>query len=391
MTAGAAWYRAAPEMIADPLSLIPPADPVPLPLPVGVLKVLLLGSFGLHILAVDIGVGGSIVCLLLALRGRSSPPHAELARAVSWVLPAAVTFAITLGVAPLLFVQLLYGRFLYTSSILIAQPWMSFILALIAGYALLYRHTDLLQKGRLSIPTGLASTLLLLWLGFLWTNNVTLMLRPDRWGAAAAAAPHGMALNLGDPQVVPRALHMLLAMTAIAGLLLGTWAAFAGERASFDRTLGRRFGFGLFAYVTLAQLAVGPLIVVLQPPDVRAALLGGSVRALGAIVVGAGFAIGAVFTALSGRDPATGRRGAFVPFVLIHVTVAAMIVLRDAVRDLTLARAGFALEATPVVVDLGATAAFAGAFAIFAVCLHYFLRWLRSGRAAPLGGEGGET
>ena len=42
---------------------IPPLDVVPLPLSVGTFKVLLLLTFGIHILAVDIGVGGSMVCL----------------------------------------------------------------------------------------------------------------------------------------------------------------------------------------------------------------------------------------------------------------------------------------------------------------------------------------
>src|SRR5262249_12157737 len=160
--------------------------------------------------------------------------------------------------------------------IVMAVPWLSFLFSLILGYALLYRHTDLLKQGRFSVPTGVVSALCLLWLGFLWTNNVTLMLRPDHWSELSSAAPHGGTLNLADPQVVPRFFHMLLAMTAVAGLLLGTAAAFAPESAPFDRTLGRRFGLKLFAYLTIAQLGIGPLVVWLQPSDVRAALLGGS-------------------------------------------------------------------------------------------------------------------
>ena len=66
---------------------IPPDSGVPLPLPVWVFKVLLLGTFGMHILAVDIGLGGSILVLILALRGRTSEPHRRIAEAAAWVLP----------------------------------------------------------------------------------------------------------------------------------------------------------------------------------------------------------------------------------------------------------------------------------------------------------------
>jgi len=357
---------------------IPPADIVPLPLPVGACKTLLLVSFGMHILAVNLGVGGSILSLVLARLGRKSPAYLAIAKAVAPILPPAVTFAITLGVAPLLFAQVLYGRFLYTSSILMAIPWMSFIVALIAGYALLYRHTRLLKGGVLSLPTAIVSTLLFLWIGFLWTNNVTLMLQPDRWAALAAAAPHGGVLNLADPAVLPRFLHMALAMTATAALFLGTAAALFD--VPFDRDLGRRFGLRIFAILTGIQLLVGPIVLLLQRADVRAALLGGSPRGTAAIAVAVPAAIAAIVTALRGADPRTGRKGALVPFVLIHATIAAMVVLRDEVRDRSLLSAGFHVERSPVAVDVFAAVLFAGSALLLLLGLRAILGWLRSGR-----------
>ena len=357
---------------------IPPVDVVPLPLPVGVLKALLLLSFGMHILAVDLGVGGSILCLALARRGRKSAAHLGIARAIAPILPPAVTFAITLGVAPLLFAQVLYGRFLYTSSILMAVPWLSFIVALIVGYALLYRHTRLLKGGVLSLPTALFSTLLLLWIGFLWTNNVTLMLQPARWAGLAAASPHGGMLNLADPAVLPRFLHMAVAMTAIAALFLGTAAAVF--HVPFDRDLARRLGLRTFAVLTGIQLLVGPVVILLQRADVRAALLGGSPRGTAALAVAIPTAIAAALLAWRGADPKTGRKGALVPFVLIHGTIAAMVVLRDAVRDESLLAAGFRVQRSPVVVDLFAAALLGLAALLLLLGLRAIFVWLRDGR-----------
>ena len=359
---------------------IPPLDVVPLPLSAGTFKVLLLLTFGIHILAVDIGVGGSMVCLLLAYRGKTSPAHKAIARAVAVVLPPAVTFAITLGVAPLLFVQLLYGRFLYTSSILMALPWMSFIVALIAGYGLLYRHTGLLKKDKLSLPVGIASALLLLWLGFLWTNNTTLMLRPDHWSEIARTSAHGGTLNLGDPSVVPRFLHMALAMFAAAALFLGASTIFFGEGAPFDVTIARRFGMKAFAHATSLQLALGPSVILLQRPDIRSGLLG-SARVLVALGLGVPAAIAAIVTALRGADPSTGRRGVVVPFVLIHVTIAAMVVLRDAVRDISLEAAGFHVEDTPARVDIVAALLFSLAVVLSVYSIRLLFGWLKQGKA----------
>jgi hypothetical protein len=362
---------------------IPPPDVVPLPLPAFVFKVLLLVTFGIHILAVDIGVGGSMVCLLLALRGRKSPPHAAIARAIAVVLPPAVTFAITLGVAPLLFVQLLYGRFLYTSSILMAIPWISFIVALIAGYALLYRHTGLLKGGRFSLAVGVSSALLLLWIGFLWTNNTTMMLRPDRWSEIAQSASHGGTLNLGDPSVIPRFLHMALAMLAAAALFLGSSTIFLDDKAPFDVALARRFGMRTFAIASIAQIAFGPSVILLQRPDIRTALLG-STRVLAALGLGVPAAIGAIVTAFRGAEPSSGRRGVILPFALIHVTIAAMVVLRDAVRDISLQAAGFDVEATPARIDLLSTALFIVAVAMAVFAFKLMFGWLKQGKAQPV-------
>ncbi len=47
------------------------------------------------------------------------------------MLPLVIAFAVNFGVAPLLFLQVLYGHFIYTSSILMGIFWISIIPALI--------------------------------------------------------------------------------------------------------------------------------------------------------------------------------------------------------------------------------------------------------------------
>jgi hypothetical protein len=61
-----------------------------------------------------------------------------------------------------------------------------------------------------------------------------------------------------------------------------------------------------------------------------------------------------------------------------------MIILRDRVRDLSLARVGFAVETTPVSVDLGAVLAFLVAVVLLAFAWRAMLRWLFEGRGAAV-------
>ena len=62
-------------------------------------------------------------------------------------LPIVMTYVINLGVPPLLFAQVLYGRAIYTSSVLIGAWWIAVIPLLMLCYWLLYRFQRGLGTG----------------------------------------------------------------------------------------------------------------------------------------------------------------------------------------------------------------------------------------------------
>ena len=66
-----------------------------------------------------------------------------------------MTFVINLAVPPLLFAQVLYGRALYTSSVLIGIYWISIIGILMLTYWLLYQFTARLEAGKSAWWVGL--------------------------------------------------------------------------------------------------------------------------------------------------------------------------------------------------------------------------------------------
>ena len=92
--------------------------------------------------------------------------------------------AITAGVAPLLFVQVLYPRHFYTANLLLSWRWMVLVPALIAAFYLLY----LLKSERFAMwPRGrrrlvaLATAACLVFAAFCWMANHLLSIDGDRW------------------------------------------------------------------------------------------------------------------------------------------------------------------------------------------------------------------
>jgi hypothetical protein len=347
---------------------IPPPDTLPLPMPFWAIKALLLLTFGAHIAAVDVGVGGTILCAFHAWRGR--PDDMRVARRLAGVLAPAVTFVITLGVAPLLFVQLVYGPFFYTATVLTALPWLALIFLLMGGYGLLYRFTYALAADRVLIASGVGAALLLLGVGFVLVNATTLSLRPDLWAGIAAASPHGGALNFGDATLLPRFAHMLTAMCAMAGLFLAAWGAFIA-----DGEPERRMGLTWFFNATLVQAAAGPLLLFLQPPAVRSALLGGSLRGTLALWPAIALAVAALVFARRAMAPGAPARAALVPVVLGGTTALGMVVARDAARDAALAVHGFDPWSLPYKTDAVSLAVFAAALAAYVAVAWVLVRW----------------
>ncbi len=162
--------------------VIPLADPLPQPAPPGLLWALLQLTFLLHLVAMNVVLGGSILALhwRLSRRAEGASHRAVLLAFFAKALPVAVAAAVTLGVAPLLFVQVLYGRLFFTSSILMAWLWLAVvplvILAYSGAYLLAFRGEARRRWAR--GVSGLVA-LLLAAVAFLQVSNATRALRPD--------------------------------------------------------------------------------------------------------------------------------------------------------------------------------------------------------------------
>src|ERR1019366_6966546 len=166
--------------LQDAMYPFPAVDPIPLPAPIWLFKLLHIVTLALHFVAVETLLGGLLLAVVFSLF-RNSSLASVAARAMARRLTVVMTFVINLGVPPLLFSQVLYGRALYTSSVLIGIYWISIIAILTLTYWLLYQFTGRLEAGKSAWWVGLSAWLLAGFIARLLTTNMTLMLRPEDW------------------------------------------------------------------------------------------------------------------------------------------------------------------------------------------------------------------
>jgi hypothetical protein len=239
-------------------------------------KVLLITTFTIHILLMNIMLGSAIIAFISSILSESDSSLVYLEKEASQKNTFIIAFTINFGVAPLLFLQVLYGNFFYTSSILMAVYWLSVILLLITAYyaSYIYKFNFESLAGNRKYAAGI-SALLLLVTAFLYTNNMTLMLVPDSW-ARYFTNPSGTILNLSDPTLFPRFFHYVAASIAVSGLYIAiTWERKKANGISHsDINIAR--GMKYFTYATIVQFCVGIWFLISLPRDIMHLFMGGN-------------------------------------------------------------------------------------------------------------------
>jgi hypothetical protein len=170
--------------------------PFGFPWPTALYLTLFVVTATIYMVFMQYVLGGGIVLLTGAVapgaRRRfadrhDSPPRSGLSLIVAilrdW-MPAMLGLAITAGVGPLLFLQVLYRHAFYTANLLLFHRFMLLLPALIVAYYLLY-----LVKSRPLAARGAAVRVLMLlatfgcfsYTAWAWTENHILSLHQEEW------------------------------------------------------------------------------------------------------------------------------------------------------------------------------------------------------------------
>jgi hypothetical protein len=360
---------------------VPMSDPMGLPGPVWLMTALLLMTFTVHVLAMNAAFGGGLWTLWNYLRGRNSdhPYSRRLSLELAKALPVLLAYTISFGVAALLFVQVLYGRFLYASSILIGSVWIMVIPLVIIAYYGYYYVSHTAEKGGLRTGVVMAGSLLcLMTIAFIFSNNMTLMLRPDRWMAMYRAHPNGWNLNLGEPTLVPRYLHMMVGAVAVFSAIL---AHIGMRKMEADFEYGRwivRRAATVFAAAVGVQFLLGMWLLLSQERRVAMMFMtdpvAGSVLGVALLMVVASVVL-MLIGAIAERPTTLVHAG----FGAALVTVGLMVTMRHLLRQAYL-KPYLQQEAVKVVPQTGVIILFLTLFAGGILTIVYMLKKLQTAK-----------
>lgn len=304
----------------NPAVLIPTADT--LTAGWGWFQFLLMLTFPLHLLAMNAMLGTALIAFVAHLL--PGQQHRDLAHELAKALPFLVAFTVNLGVAPLLFVNVIYGHLLYSSTVLMGLFWLAVIPIMILAYYMVYIYDFSFKKlGNLAMFLLLAALVLLMAVGFIFTNNMTMMISPASWERWFSVS-NGSLLNLADPTLLARYLHMITGSLAVGGLCVALYAQVVLKRQPTVSEAGVRIGMQCFSWLTLLQLVVGTWFLMTLTPEVLKRFMGGDTLATIYFAAGVLLALATLVTGF--------RRQVLATVWLILPLVYVMSFMRDSVR-----------------------------------------------------------
>lgn len=231
---------------------LPNPELIGLPAPSWLLQFLLVLTFVLHIVPMSITLGGTVLATVFEIRGRlqKSADFKALAGKLWSTLPSVTAFTVTLGVAPLLFVQLIYGKFFYPASILTGWSWFAVIPVLIVAYYLLYLQAMGPKDGGWRVWAGLVSMVLFMGIAGIYVSTMGLTVEPEGWKAIYAESQKGLYFLAS----APRWLHVFFGATAMAGALVMLFGHLAKEDGLSN--LARKCGMTWLTISLVVQVPV---------------------------------------------------------------------------------------------------------------------------------------
>lgn len=211
--------------------------------------------FFIHLILINIVIGWSIISLVEEVKNKDIIPKFTSSR-----LPTLLAFAINLGVAALLFLQVLWSKFFYTSSVLIAPFWLSIVFVLILAYYLLYLYDFKFYSLSSAVRMYIMALVVLsfLYIAFIFVSNMSLMLRPGHWQSIYFKEKLFFS---GEPSLLPRYFHFIVASVAIGGLVFAFWGSKKGN-------LQVKVGLKWFIGATFLQVIIGVWFLLSLPKEV---------------------------------------------------------------------------------------------------------------------------
>lgn len=223
-------------------------DPAGVPFYPVVFQALYILTWALHIAFVLLALGSLALSLYGSTRQKGDENWRILTPHLIQTGKISVSILIVLGVAPLLFTQVIYDPNWYVANTLSGMWVFTFVYALVVGYSVYYwySYANKAQKGGGTL-IGAASFLILVFCGILMHNFALTSIMPQDW--MSMYAPNGKVDTSGwvfNMDMIRLAFMVSLALPVL-GIFLQNYAQFVSTRSDFSKayveftqTLGTR-------------------------------------------------------------------------------------------------------------------------------------------------------
>ncbi|MGA2603241.1 MAG: hypothetical protein ABSG14_03345 [Verrucomicrobiia bacterium] len=210
----------------------------------------------LHFAAMNFLFGGLIIVIHAGLRKRWDDP--TLLKFVR-LFPAAMAATVTLGVAPLLFLQMTYPRPVYAAAIVSGWFWLGVIGAVIVAYYALYWSALRGERtGKVCLSGLLLALAGVVYVSFVYSSVFSMAERPALIQQLYAQDQSGRVLNPATGDYLLRWLHMVLGAVTVGGFFVGM----LGRNEPVAYKTGKAYFVGGMALASVAGIAY---LMSLQP------------------------------------------------------------------------------------------------------------------------------
>lgn len=242
--------------------------PFGLPLSTALYMAVYLITLIIHVVFMSYVIAGTgYLAIASAARLRKGSPASPAFSVLRDWMPAAVSAAVTAGVAPLLLVQILYQKQFYTANLMLFNRWMSILPVLIVAAYLLYILKAHALQGKALLRFVIATTCFICFafVGYSWTENHILSVQSQsNWNAFYASGSQ----IYYEPQLVPRLLLWAFGAMPVFIIILGWqlhWKHHHGQHVAPEHTrrlsLVALTGCALAGIAAIAWMTIGGALV----------------------------------------------------------------------------------------------------------------------------------
>ncbi len=248
--------------IATTVAQIPNADRFGVPGNVNLINFLFVLTFGLHFIFMNLTVGGVFVNVLSHIMGKDeNNMFFKLKQIMPTINGVTLSFTITFGIAPLLFIQVIYGHLFYTVTILMAYIYVTFFIVLLIPYIFLYSQKLLKKHFSSNVLTifGIITLVALFFVMLIFVAVSMAMLHPEQW-MFMHEEMKGIAFIVSDKSFIHR-YHYMIFSSIIGGgimvMLIGWFKSFKDNDENYLKF--QTFGGKVVVIFSVIQVIFGYL------------------------------------------------------------------------------------------------------------------------------------